>query len=74
MSHVEAIYHHGVFEPLESVNLRDQQRVHLSFEPAKGQPPQAWLNQVQAMQAAIVKRQGFSPIARRRLRRIACDE
>jgi len=61
MSRIEAIYHHGVFEPLESVNLREEQRVHLSFEPANGQTPQAWLNHVQAMQAAIVERQGVLP-------------
>lgn len=61
MSRIEAIYHHGVFEPLEPVNLREEQRVQLSFEPANGQTPQAWLNHVQAMQAAIVERQGVLP-------------
>lgn len=61
MSRIEAIYHHGVFEPLESVNLREEQRVRLSFEPANGQTPQEWLRQVQAMQAAIVERQGVLP-------------
>ncbi len=61
MSRIEAIYRLGVFEPLEPVNLREEQRVQLSFEPANGQTPQAWLNQVQAMQAAIVERQGVLP-------------
>ena len=61
MSRIEAIYHHGVFEPLEPVNLREDERVQLSFEPANGQTPQAWLNQVQAMQAAIVQRHGVLP-------------
>jgi predicted DNA-binding antitoxin AbrB/MazE fold protein len=61
MSNVEAIYRHGVFEPLEPVNLREEQRVQLSFEPANGQAPQAWLNQVKAVHAAIVSRQGILP-------------
>lgn len=61
MSRVEAIYRHGVFEPLEPVNLREEQRVQLSYEPANGQTPQAWLHQVQAVQADIVCRQGVLP-------------
>jgi predicted DNA-binding antitoxin AbrB/MazE fold protein len=61
MSRIEAIYRHGVFEPLEPVNLREDERVQLSFEPANGQTPQAWLNRVEAMQAAIVARQGTFP-------------
>ena len=61
MSHIEAIYRRGVFEPLEPVNLREDERVQLSIEPANGQTPQAWLHQVQAMQAAIVARQGVLP-------------
>ena len=61
MSRIEAIYHHGVFEPLEPVNLLEEQRVQLSFEPANGQTPQSWLHQVRAMQAAIVERHGVLP-------------
>ena len=61
MSRIDAIYRRGVFEPLEPIDLREEQRVQLSFEPANGQKPQAWLNQVQAMQAAIVERQGVLP-------------
>jgi len=61
MSRIEAIYRHGAFEPLAPVNLCEEQRVQLSFEPANGQTPQTWLSQVQAMQAAIVERQGVLP-------------
>ena len=61
MSHVEAIYRGGVFQPLEPVNLCEEQRVQLSFEPANGQTPLAWLNQLTATQAAIVERQGVLP-------------
>jgi predicted DNA-binding antitoxin AbrB/MazE fold protein len=61
MSRIEAISRQGVFEPLEPVSLRDEQRVQLSFEPANGNTPQAWLSQVKAIQATIVKRQGVLP-------------
>ena len=61
MSHVEAIYRRGVFEPLEPVTLREEQRVRLSFEPGNGQTPQSWLNQVKAVQDAIVQRHGILP-------------
>ena len=61
MSRVEAIYRHGVFEPLEPVNLREEQRVQLSFEPANGQTPQTWLHHVKAVQADIVRRHGVLP-------------
>ena len=30
---VEAVYSHGVFEPLESLNLPEKQRVRLTIEP-----------------------------------------
>lgn len=61
MSQIEAIYRRGVFEPLEPVNLREEQRVQLSFAPANGQTPQDWLHQVKAVQAAIIERQGVLP-------------
>jgi predicted DNA-binding antitoxin AbrB/MazE fold protein len=61
MSRIEAIYHHGVFEPLVPVNLREAQRVQMSFESVRDQSPQTWLNQVQVMQAAIVEKHGILP-------------
>jgi predicted DNA-binding antitoxin AbrB/MazE fold protein len=61
MSRIEAIYRRGVFEPLEPVNLREDERVQLSFEPTNGKSPQAWLNDVKAIQAGIVERQGVLP-------------
>ena len=61
MSQIEAIYRRGVFEPLEPVNLREDQRVQLNFAPANGQTPQDWLHQVKAVQAAIIERQGVLP-------------
>lgn len=61
MSRIEAIYHHGVFEPLEPVNLREEQRVQMSFEPTGNQSPQTWLDQVQSLQTAIIERCGILP-------------
>jgi hypothetical protein len=61
MSRIDAINRGGVFEPLGPVNLSEEQRVQLSFEPANWESPQAWLNRVKPMQAVIVQRQGFLP-------------
>jgi predicted DNA-binding antitoxin AbrB/MazE fold protein len=61
MSRIEAVYRRGVFEPLEPVNLCEEQRVQLSFEPANGETAQAWLHHVRAMQATIVERVGALP-------------
>ena len=61
MSQIEAIFRHGVFEPLEPVNLKDEQRVRLSIEPAEKETPEAWLERVRKRQAEIFERQGFLP-------------
>jgi predicted DNA-binding antitoxin AbrB/MazE fold protein len=61
MSHIEAIYRRGVFEPLEPVNLREEQRVALSFAVTNGHTAEGWLNQVKAIQTTIVQRQGVLP-------------
>jgi predicted DNA-binding antitoxin AbrB/MazE fold protein len=61
MSHIEAIYRHGVFEPLEPVNLQEEQRVRLSIEPAEKETLEAWLERVRELREAIYQRQGFLP-------------
>jgi predicted DNA-binding antitoxin AbrB/MazE fold protein len=61
MTHIEAVYRHGVFEPLQPVNLREEQHVQLSIEAGEGQTLQAWLAGVQAMQAAVLRRSGSLP-------------
>jgi predicted DNA-binding antitoxin AbrB/MazE fold protein len=61
MAHVEAVYRNGVFEPLEPVQLPEEQRVRLSIEPAGEETPQSWLNSIRELQAAIVRRQGPLP-------------
>jgi len=35
---VEAIYSHGVLEPLEALKLPERQRVRLTIEPIDGKP------------------------------------
>jgi predicted DNA-binding antitoxin AbrB/MazE fold protein len=61
MSQIEAVYRHGVFEPLEPVNLPEEQRVRLSVEPAGGKTPEEWLQRVTRRRDAIFQRQGYLP-------------
>jgi predicted DNA-binding antitoxin AbrB/MazE fold protein len=61
MSQIEAIYRHGVFEPLEPVNLPEEQRVRLNIEPAHSEAVVAWLERAQQLQDEIFKRRGFLP-------------
>ena len=61
MIHIDAVYRHGVFEPLEPVDLREDQRVRLSIEPAEESDPRSWLEEVRALQARIIRRQGHLP-------------
>ena len=61
MSRIDAVYRHGVFEPLGPVNLSEEQRVHLRIELANGETMQGWLERVQTVQAAIVERHGLLP-------------
>lgn len=61
MSHIEAIYRHGVFEPLGPVDLPEEQRVQLSIEPAGGLTLGAWLKDIRAIHAAVVSRRGNLP-------------
>lgn len=61
MSQIEAIYRHGVFEPLEPVDLKEEQRVRLSIEPLGPEALQAWLERVRKRREEIFKRQGYLP-------------
>jgi predicted DNA-binding antitoxin AbrB/MazE fold protein len=61
MSQIEAIYRHGVFEPLEPVNLQEEQRVRLSIEPTEKEKLEPWLERVRKRQEEIFQRQGFLP-------------
>jgi predicted DNA-binding antitoxin AbrB/MazE fold protein len=61
MSQVEAIYRHGVFEPLQPVHLPEEQRVRLSIEPAEKEAVQAWLESVRELHGEIIARRGHLP-------------
>ena len=61
MSYVAAIFRHGVFEPLEKVDLPEEQRVQLSIEPAGDKAVTAWLDNVRALQASVMLRRGPLP-------------
>jgi predicted DNA-binding antitoxin AbrB/MazE fold protein len=61
MSRIEAIYRRGVFEPLEPVNLQEEQRVCLSIEPADKETLEAWLECARELRNTIYKRRGFLP-------------
>jgi len=58
MTHIEAIYRRRVFEPLGPVDLREDQRVHLRVEAPEQRAVEAWLHDVQTLQAKIVARGG----------------
>jgi predicted DNA-binding antitoxin AbrB/MazE fold protein len=61
MSQIEAIYRHGVFEPLEPVDLPEEQRVRLSIEPAGKENAQEWLERVKKRRKEIFEREGYLP-------------
>jgi len=61
MTHVEAIYQDGVFKPLQSVGLPENQRVRLSVQPVNTDDARAWLAAVQQWQQQIIKRGGNFP-------------
>lgn len=61
MTHVEAIYHHGVFQPLQDVGLPENQRVRLSIQPVDAGDVRAWLARVQQRQQRIIAERGYFP-------------
>lgn len=61
MSQVDAIYRHGVFEPLQPVDLKEEQRVRLRIEPAEKETWEVWLERVKRRHDEFVKQHGFLP-------------
>ena len=61
MSYIDAIFRHGVFQPLAPVHLPDNQRVRLNFESAVEETPQSWLQHVRRLHTALVARTGTFP-------------
>ena len=62
MSQIEAIFRHGVFEPLEPVNLKEEQRVRLRIEPTEKEAIEAWFKRVDAHREEILKSRGGEPL------------
>jgi predicted DNA-binding antitoxin AbrB/MazE fold protein len=61
MTQVEAIYHDGVFQPVQDEKLPENQRVRLSIEPVEAADVMAWLADVQEMQKRVVAERGYFP-------------
>ena len=64
MTHVEAIYHNGVFQPVQDVKLPENQRVRLSIEPVEADDVanwKAWLAEVEEHQQRIIAERGYFP-------------
>jgi predicted DNA-binding antitoxin AbrB/MazE fold protein len=55
MSQVEAVYRHGVFEPLGPVDLKEEQRVQLSFEPVQKMTKEEFLKSIIELQEQILR-------------------
>ena len=62
MSQIEAIYRHGVFEPLEPVDLKEEQRVRLRIELTDTEKLEAWFKRVDARREEILKNRGGEPL------------
>ena len=61
MSQIEAIYRHGVFQPLEPVELEENQRVRLNVQIPGADSIQRWLEEVRELQRRTVARRGVLP-------------
>ena len=61
MTQVYALYHDGVFKPLQDVDLPENQRVRLNVQPVEGGDVQAWLTEVREMRQRIIADRGYFP-------------
>ena len=61
MSQLDAIFRHGVFQPLFPVHLPEEQPVRLNVEPMTRETPEEWLANIVQLQAPVVRRQGILP-------------
>jgi predicted DNA-binding antitoxin AbrB/MazE fold protein len=63
MTQVDAIYQNGVFKPLGTVELTENQRVHLTIIPvATPEDWQTWLERAQKHRQEILDRRGGVPL------------
>lgn len=61
MPQVDAVFQNGVFKPLDSVEVTENQRVRLNFEPANGPAAKSWLDAVKKFQRDFIQRKGILP-------------
>ncbi len=61
MTQVEAIYHDGIFQPLQNVGLKENQRVRLSVQPLEAADILDWLARVREHREQIYARAGYLP-------------
>lgn len=61
MTQIDAIYQNGVFKPLQTVKLQENQRVRLSVEPVAVADVEAWLAEVREMRQRIISQRGYFP-------------
>ena len=61
MSQIEAIYRRGVFEPLEPVDLKENQRVRINVESAPPQSAHEWFEEVTRLREQLREKYGTFP-------------
>ena len=61
MTQVDAIFQNGVFQPLQTVQLPDQQRVRLSVQSLANRDVAGWLARVRQLQQRIIAHCGCLP-------------
>jgi predicted DNA-binding antitoxin AbrB/MazE fold protein len=61
MNTMDAIYTGGVFKPLGTVTLAENQRVRLTIEPTEMSAVDAWLGAVHEFQRQIIAAHGVLP-------------
>ncbi|MEN6451449.1 MAG: antitoxin family protein [Thermoguttaceae bacterium] len=64
MTHIDAIYEHGVFRPLAPVDLAENQRVALSVEAVerpRREDALAWLEETDRLRNELAAKYGIMP-------------
>jgi predicted DNA-binding antitoxin AbrB/MazE fold protein len=61
MDLVEAIYHDGVFEPVERIDLPENQRIRLSVQAVDVDDGHSWLKRTKELRERIEQQQGLLP-------------
>ena len=62
MSVIDAIYQNGVFKPLATVQLTENQHVRLHVEPIAGATARSWLQSVEELHNSIISHHGGKPL------------